>query len=148
MKQDYGFKVSDENVDARVAELKDLLFTSTWPLLKLDRTKEEPFRNTALQFINNTPDGVKTEVHKIKHGYAYKPDVWVSVQNNNTQAQAQQYFQDTGIVAFGTNVSETAIFTWEADETYVYFYITRTTVSIIGYRLLIRTYIFVDDIGM
>lgn len=145
---DIGFQVSPQGVDARTAAAIEQAFTSEWPQAKLDKSKTESFRNIGLTFNSNTPDGVKTEVYKFKHGYKYRPDIWLSGQSGTVGVGIMPYWQDSGQFAFGANIFETAQFSWEADDEYVYFYVARSVVSIVNIRLLIRVYVFVDDVGL
>jgi hypothetical protein len=65
---DYGFKISRPEVDVRTAELKDLLFHSEYPLLKLKQSG-----SVSLTFT----DSGSADTATVSHNLGYEPRILV-----------------------------------------------------------------------
>lgn len=157
---DYGIKISKEDANVLTAEETDILLNITDPLAKLDVTNDVSFQNIELTFDTDptepsfpTTENIDTLVYSFPHGYTYTPQQWMLVQVIIPVATPfyQEFFLDNGIVATST-VFSGATFWCAADETDINFYITKSITDaagaptpINGLRLLVRSYVFVQD---
>ena len=162
---DYGIKISKEDTDVFTSQGADVLLSSSYPFAKLDTTKDVSFRNTLITFLNNPPEptGVGADVSKttliysFAHGYSYTPSAWhlmnIVVPVPST-AFDQDYFQDGGTVA-STTAFDSAVFYATVDATNVNYYVTKnfsggitSTNNITGLQIKVRSYVFVEDVGV
>jgi hypothetical protein len=132
--------------------------SSKFPLAKIDRTNKVSLQNIHIFFSQNVPKA-KTLIYSFPHGYKYTPTLWSLVQciGVTTPYTANPYIMDNGTILFTAGVGYCSL-SIEADATNVYFYTTRPydtlitnntyNVTVAGVGLRIRTYVFVEDVGI
>lgn len=166
--------VSQNNVDVQQATDKQLVFNDKYPFHKLDKTNTVSFENIRLFFNTEptNPTGVyptdvgptTTLVYSFPHGYSYIPATWFLMQEVGTSSVglSPSYQQDLNN-GFGALILETneldftaATLRIVADSTNINFYVDKywsnpggvnpTQANIAGFTLLIRVYVFVEDL--
>jgi hypothetical protein len=152
--------VTQTGVSVGNATKTQTTFTTQYPFQKLDSLNSVSFQEINLFFAVDTPnpDGLtsfynRTLVYKFPHGYNYVPSSWFFVFENTSTPIGQE-----GIIIKGggdTPGLTSAVFIVNVDKTNVYFYIDKyynqTLIDlgipfIGGVSLLIRSYIFVEDL--
>lgn len=162
---DYGFKVSDTDVDALDAELAQLLLSTTYPFAKIDTSEDTSFRNITLRFNTDPPEpsGVFPDVYKdtivysFEHPYDYTPSFWSLIKVTSPASNTPFYqtvFQDYGVIK-GTSAFSEAQVKIKADADRIYVIVTKYKDSgaggidsnLVGAVIRIRLFVFVEDVG-
>jgi hypothetical protein len=168
--------ISQNNVDVSQATDKQLVFNDKYPFHKLDKSKTVSFQNIRLFFNTEPPNPtgvyptdvgpVTTLVYSFPHGYKYTPATWFLMSNVTSSGTGLQpaYQQEGGYGGFfGALILETneldftaAILRVTADSTNVNFYVDKywsnpgganpTPANIAAFTLLIRVYVFAEDL--
>lgn len=170
---DYQIDISMPSVSVTEAEAKDLLFTTQYPFAMLDTQNSMSFPSINLVFKTDPPNpppdlGIyeNTVVYKFAHGYNYVPEVWMmfqriqgsGVQSDPTDTRFSPYQMDGGLIAAATpssGLNNRAYLYRDVDSSYVYLKVAKnyTTafglqpVNLVGYQLLVRVYVFVNELG-
>lgn len=145
---DFGIKISVDGVDVTRATQEQLLLSMSYPHAKLDTQNDNSFQNIRLTFQNNPP-GSKTLVHSFAHEYTYVPSFWVLMQVEVPPISItsyQAYSQDVSVFLNGLNF---CVLTTEVTDTDVNFYTEKGgTLDMTGTVVLMRPYVFVEDVGV
>jgi len=150
---DYGIRTSKKGENATSSNMSDILMSTRFPFAKIDQTMDESFRTTHITFLNNTLNGVSTEIYRFAHGYDYTPQMW----------GLWEVTWGAGILVsgtfngYGTIVSTTGIpmasLSYSFDDTNVYLYAMWTDpfglspLDFTGTTATLTTYIFADDLS-
>lgn len=153
------FSISKDGYDTRSASNEQLLVNSDYPFAKLDTQNNVSFQNIRIFFSRDTPftagATVKTLVYSFAHGYTYVPQVWVLYQNQGSTGLGTGFsygYEDSLIL--GNDAFNTATLHIEVDSQNVNVYVIKQTSAIpnnpniASYVLLLRVYVFVDDVGV
>lgn len=150
----YGIKTSKKEVDAITATGADIIMSTRFPFAKIDPTKVDSFRTTAVTFLNDVPDNVKTQIASFEHGYTYRPQIWglwnvtwgAGIAGTPNEEQ-----NGYGYLVNGSG-APTSSLSYEWDSTTVYLYLDKGAIppifpsNAIGTIATLTTYIFVDDL--
>lgn len=151
---DYGMKTSKKGESALSTDYANILMSTRFPFAKIDQTMSNSFRTTHLTFLNNTANGVNTEIYRFAHGYDYTPQMWGLWEITWGPGVPSSWYTFNG---YGTVSSSTgmpyAYVSYGIDDTYVYLYagwydpFGLSPVDLTGTTLTLTTYIFADDLS-
>lgn len=167
MSLDYGIRISKDGSDADAlgnvfADRQSLLMNMRDPMAKLDTTNPVSFQNISLTFNTDPPEPTgageekETVVYQFAHGYTYSPTVWTLAQVTQRPTTPgtfyQNFFQTVGVIK-STTAADFAALQMRNDNQYVYISVRKgynaglggTPQNIVGCKILIRIYVFVED---
>jgi len=164
--------VSAPGTDLRTATGKDVILNTRYPFAKLDSTNLVSFQSIEISFANDPPnpdgstsDNLTTLIYKFPHGYKYTPTVWCMFQRtvgagdqgDLTVTKFGPYQYESGVIAVSSasDLANYATLELAADDTNIYLGVMKVNVgafgpdppvNIAGYTLLVRVYVFVEDL--
>lgn len=163
--------VSAPGKSLRGAVGTDVTFNTRYPFAKLDSTNKVSFQAINIFFAKDppNPDGtistsLTTMVYTFPHGYNYISKIWCIFQRTGAGDQGNfavtkygPYGYENGLIAVSSSadLSQSASLTLTADNTNIYlgvekFYTSASAdpaVNLSGYSLLVRVYVFVNDLS-
>lgn len=168
---DFGIKISTEGIDVKDAKPQETLLSTKYPLHKLDTQNKVSFQNISIFFNSNPPDpdgtietSLSTLIYSFPHGYDYTPTTWLmfqrtagaGVQSSPASTRVSAYQYEGGIIASSStsDFSNFAYLEYFADNKNIYIKVRKIyniatggpPVDLSAYALLIRIYVFVEDL--